>query len=823
MDKEIVRISVRGLVEFILRSGDLSERSGSMDKEAMHKGSRLHRKIQKRQGSAYRAEVPLKKETEYEDVILSVEGRADGIFEENGIPWIDEIKGLVSGMDRLTEPVPVHLAQAKCYALIYGESTGADTIGIQMTYGDLATEEIRRFRETYALAELSGWYRDLMDRWHRWTAWKHRWVQERNASTFGLEFPFPYREGQRKMVSAVYHAIGAGRQIFIQAPTGVGKTMSTVFPAVRQIGEGHGDMIFYLTARTIARTVAEEAFEILRKNGLRFKTITLTAKEKLCPNETMECSPETCPYAKGHFDRVNEAVFELLQQEGPYTRDRLLECAEKHRVCPFETGLDLALWSDGVICDYNYVFDPDVYLKRFFGEESQGRAVFLIDEAHNLADRSREMYSAVLDRSDVLEARRITKGRYPALYKALGQVNRRMLELEHDTEDYSELANPGTLPLHLMTVQGEMDRLMEEIPRPPVTEDLLDFYFQVRTFLNTNDLVDDHYVVYTDMNQDRKVRLHLFCVDPAANLQERLSKGAAAVFFSGTLCPLSYYRSLLSMREDDYGLEIGSPFPAENRLLLMGGDVSTLYARRNYDEYRRIASYIARTVWQKQGNYMIFFPSYRMMEDVRNIYEEEFSADWVRVASQTPDMSERDREDFLSLFDQQDKTLAAFCIMGGIFSEGIDLTGEKLIGAVIVGAGIPQVGPEREILKNYYDRKGADGFFYAYRMPGMNKVLQAAGRVIRTRSDVGLILLLDDRFLKKEYARLFPGDWNMRSICSLANVEYKLKQFWTASETAFRNQKEQRDENDKAQAHFTESVDSDDSAVADPRMPGSGR
>ena len=778
MEKTTVRISVRNLVEFLLRSGDLDERSGSMDKDAMLKGSRLHRKIQKSMGSGYRAEAALKRETEYEDLKILVEGRADGIFERDGIPWIDEIKGLASGLKKRTEPVPVHLAQAKCYAFIYGESVGAGRIGVQMTYGDLNTEEIVRFYEEFELAELRRWYEELLDAWHRWESWHLAWKKARNASTLELSFPFSYREGQRKAVSAVYHAIGAGRQLFLQAPTGIGKTMSTVFPAVRCLGEGKGEMIFYLTAKTITRTVAEEAFSILREKGLRCKTVTLTAKEKICLCEKMECNPEACPYARGHFDRVNEAVFDLLQQEGRYDRERLQEQARRFTVCPFELSLDLSVWMDAVICDYNYVFDPNVYLKRFFADTANSGAVFLIDEAHNLADRSREMYSAVLDRGAVLEMRRKTKGRFPSLYKALGKVNTCLLELEKQTETSLTLSDPGILPLHLLKVQGEMEKIMEEVPRNPFVDELLDFFFTVRDFLNTSELVDEHYVVYTDKGAERHVRLHLFCVDPAKNLQQRLDKGSAAVFFSATLFPLSYYRSLLSTREDDYGLTVASPFPRENRCILSGGDVSTRYTRRNYEEYRKIAAYIARAVWKKKGNYMVFFPSYRMLEDVRTVYEQEFSVGWVEVISQQPDMTEQDREDFLRRFEQNGKTLAAFCIMGGIFSEGIDLTGERLIGAIIVGTGIPQVGVEREILKEYYDGKGKDGFAYAYRMPGMNKVLQAAGRVIRTREDVGMILLLDDRFLRKEYYELFPEDWSSRRSCLLRNVEEQLESFW---------------------------------------------
>lgn len=779
MEKPVIRISVRNLVEFILRSGDLDSRRGSGDKEAMLKGSRLHRKIQKQMGSSYRAEVALKWETVYDDLIIQVEGRADGIQTEDGRTTVDEIKGIYGKLEHLSQPIEVHRAQAMCYARIYGEMEELEEITIQMTYANLDTEEIKRFQENMSLESLKEWYKELLDAYYKWVSYKLQWQQERNASMEGLQFPFPYREGQRKMVSSVYHTIKSEKQIFIQAPTGVGKTMSTIFPAVRAVGEGKGDTIFYLTAKTITRTVAEEAFSILKGKGLKYKVITITAKEKLCGNdEKLQCNPESCPFAKGHFDRVNDAVFELWTQGSLYDRSAILEQAVKWQVCPFEMCLDLAIWVDAVICDYNYAFDPNVHLKRFFGESVSGKYIFLIDEAHNLVERGREMYSASICKENVLEARKKVKPYAPALYRALGTVNKQLLELKKDCGRYQVLENPGALPISLLKVQGEMDKLMEEPPGQEIIEEILDFYFEVRDFLNTAELVDENYVVYTEDGEDGKFRMKLFCVNPAGNLRSYLEKGISTVFFSATLLPLHYYRKLLSTEEDDYGIYVQSPFSQEKRCILLGGDVSSRYTRRNYTEYRRIAEYIARMVWQKKGNYMVFFPSYKLMEDVYQVYEEEFSADWVRCICQSSSMNEREREEFLEEFENDQDSLVAFCIMGGVFSEGIDLMGERLIGAVVVGTGLPQISNEREILKEYYGARGENGFDYSYRYPGMNKVLQAAGRVIRTQEDVGVILLLDDRFRSYEYQGLFPVEWSDRKNCTLSSMESFLKDFW---------------------------------------------
>ena len=779
MEKEIVRISVRNLVEFILRSGDLDSGSGTADREAMLKGSRLHRKIQKQMKTGYQAEVPLKKDTEFDDLTIRVEGRADGIITEEDIICIDEIKGVYKDVKLLEEPVAVHRAQAMCYAWIYADQNELDEIDVQMTYANLDTEEVKRFRERFSREELRKWYQKLLEEYHRWVSWRRQWIRKRNASMEKLEFPFPYRKGQREMVSGIYHAIFSGKQIFIQAPTGVGKTMSSVFPAVRALGQGKGDVIFYLTAKTITRTVAQEAFSILREKGLLLQSVTITAKEKLCFCEKPECTPKKCPYAKGHFDRVNEAVYDLWTSGQMYDRDAILEQAEKFKVCPFEMCLDLAVWVDAVICDYNYVFDPNVHLKRFFGENAAGDYIFLIDEAHNLVERGREMYSAVLTRREAQEARRFVKPYSPRLYRALGKVIRQLGELEKECEDFQVLESAGALPLHLLAVQGEMDKLLEDPAFAEVSEELLDFYFRVRDFLNISDLVDENYVIYTAAGEKGEFYIRLYCVNPAKNLQECLDKGRSAVFFSATLLPMIYHRKLLSTRSDDYGVYVRSPFEQKNRCLLSCMDVSSRYTRRGYEEYRKIAEYLAKMAWQKKGNYMAFFPSYKLLEDVYQIYEEEFSAEWVRCIRQTSDMNEQEREEFLGEFREgTGKTLLGFCVMGGIFSEGIDLIGDRLIGAAVVGTGLPQISPEREVLRRFYDHRGENGFDYAYRYPGMNKVLQAAGRVIRTKDDRGTILLMDDRFWNTDYKSLFPEEWDDVIPCRLGTVEQILRRFW---------------------------------------------
>ena len=778
----VIRISVRNLVEFILREGDIDNRTGGgQDPENMQMGSRIHRKIQRQMGSDYQAEVPLKTEIVCDGFILKIEGRADGLIHTKEQVMVDEIKGVLRELDRVQEPAGIHLAQAKCYASMVAEQEGVDEIGVQMTYCQMETEEVKRFQYSYQSNELKVWFDEVIRQYEKWAKFQIEWRKARNASIKGIEFPFPYRKGQRELAVSVYRTILRKKKLFIQAPTGVGKTISTVFPAVKAVGEELGEKIFYLTAKTITRTVAEQAFETLREQNLKFKVITLTAKEKICFCEETSCNPDDCPYAKGHFDRVNDAVYELLMQEDVMSREVLEAQAREHKVCPFEMALDVSTWVDGVICDYNYVFDPDARLRRFFAEGGAGGYLFLIDEAHNLVERGRQMYSAELCKEDFLAVKKLVKGEAPRFAKRLEACNKILLAMKKECENYKVLDNISHFGIQLMNVLSETDRYLEECVDKEVRETVLDFYFQVRSFMNIYDGLDENYVVYTEYQENGRFVLKLFCVNPAANLQKCLDKGNSAVFFSATLLPIQYYKRLLSTEKDNYAVYIDSSFDTKKRLLMNGVDVSTRYAMRSREMYQRYATYIFRVVKAKMGNYLIFFPSYRFMEDVYQEFTQLLASDEeeMELVIQQKHMDEEERENFLRAFEMgREKSLIGFGVLGGIFSEGIDLTNEKLIGTLIIGTGLPQVCNEREILKSYFDQKGLYGFDYAYRYPGMNKVLQAAGRVIRTEDDHGVILLLDERFQREKGKEIFPKEWADCERCRLDIVEEKIRLFW---------------------------------------------
>ena len=832
-NKYEIKISVRSLVEFIMRSGDIDNRiTGQMSLDAMAEGAKIHRKIQSRMGVEYKAEVPLKMNVDYEEFYIRLEGRADGIITEESGVTIDEIKGMYKDVQKMKEPVEVHKAQAMCYACIYASQNHLPVISVQMTYCNLEDETVKRFKTEYTYEEVSMYFKDIIDKYVEWARYIYKEKQMRKASIGNLAFPFEYRKGQRDIVVSVYKTIKNKSTLFVQAPTGVGKTISTVFPAVHAVGEDIADKIFYLTAKTITRTVAEEAFDTLRQNGLHFKTVTITAKEKICSNyideekeeeirPEVECNPVRCSRAKGHFDRINNALFDIIIHENKITREKILQYADKHNVCPFEMSLDISNFMDGVICDYNYVFDPHARLKRYFSDGAKGDYIFLVDEAHNLVERAREMYSAVLVKEDFLKCKKIIKEKSKRLYNTFEKCNKEMLALKHQCTgeqagySYTIVYETEALVKHLLRLSQELEKFLDDNKEFPGREEILNEYFNVRNYLDVYELVDEKYEIYSDFNENGEFFVKLFCVNPSGNLSECMQQGITTIFFSATLLPVNYYKELLSGDINDYAIYIDSPFDTSKRFLTVARDVSSKYTRRGREEYTKILNYIDSIVSGCLGNYMVFFPSYKLMEEVYELAVEYELTEKYDIICQHSGMDEKQREEFLGRFnnnvenleenlgyhliyqnhiqsendnkngiayntnaDKKSKSMLGFCVLGGIFSEGIDLKNESLIGSIIVGTGLPQVCSEREILKNHYDKSGNNGFDYAYRYPGMNKVLQAAGRVIRTDEDYGVIALLDERFLQNSYKAMFPREWCDFKVTDIKNLKEYVEKFW---------------------------------------------
>ena len=680
---------------------------------------------------------------------------------------VDEIKSTSSDISLIEEnSYPVHWAQAMCYAYMVAHDRGLSHMRVQLTYTQVDTEETRHFVREATSEELERFVYEVIRGYYPYAQVKYDHEQRRNQSIKELQFPFPqYREGQRKLVGAVYKTIQDGHKLFAKAPTGIGKTMSTLFPSVKAMGEGVLQRFFYLTAKTITRTAAEEAFYLLQDKGLQLHVVTLTAKEKACLKDEVRCTPAHCEFADGYYDRVNGAVLDLLRQETVMTRSVIETYARKHRVCPFEFSLDVAYAADAVICDYNYIFDPRVNLKRLF-EEQKRHTTLLIDEAHNLVDRAREMYASEMHKSAFLTLQREFKGISKEVHDAAKAINAYFIALRKqvgDREMRVESVLPESLLVHVEAFIAVAEKeLVRSAGGNATSALLLDAYFGAQNFVRISKLYDERYVTLA-VNDRNEVSVKLVCLDPS-HLLRQMGKGYRAhVFFSATLSPLSYFMDTLGAGEDDYSVTVPSPF-AKEQLEVFVQPLSTRYQDREHSR-----TLIARSIYElvegRAGNYLVFFPSYAYIGSVYEAFtdlvgEQEDESQVISVLVQQAKMTEEEREHFLSAFQAgAEQTCVGFAVMGGIFSEGIDLVGNRLTGVVVVGVGLPQLGPERNLIKDYMERSGKNGYDYAYVYPGMNKVQQAGGRLIRSETDRGVLMLIDDRYLQPRYQRLLPEEW----------------------------------------------------------------
>jgi DNA excision repair protein ERCC-2 len=821
VQKPVYSVQVRELVEFALQQGGLGGGGVFVGPQRALAGTRGHQRLQRARPAGYEKEVAISHDVETEELILRVQGRMDGLLATPEELVLEEIKTVQGRWDHLANPL--HWAQAKLYGFMCAHQRALEKITLQLTYLDLETGELTEFRDGFAVAELASFFAATTAIYLEWVRERHLWCRQRDETIRALEFPFrSYRPGQRELAVAAYRAFARGERLFLEAPTGIGKTVSVLFPAVKAMGEGKLERLFYLTARTVGRTVAEKALADLRQAGLRMPTLTLTAKEKVCVQEGHLCDALSCPLAVGYYDRCKPAMREALARE-TITRPVVEAVGRAHQVCPFELSLDLSTWVDAVICDYNYLFDPKVYLRRHFAEEARDYG-FLVDEAHNLADRAREMFSAEISAPEIREAQRAIKAPLPRCARALGRLSTAMRKLADPTATTepadaeraaSELdlfapkagrgrGNQGPVPpdqapsqlVRLQPHDGPDGRISREFPaalKPPLEDalreaeawlgrnepagfrqQLLEIYFSLRSFQRTSALYDERYV--TIMEPGPRARVRLYCLDPSCLLQQALARGKAAVFFSATLTPLDYYCALLGGRAEDQVLQLPSPFAPEHLAVLVQDRIRTQFKARA-QTLADVAQAVGALVQARPGNYLAYFPSYQYLEAVRAQFQSLYPA--VPVLAQRPGMSEAEREAFLAAFAvEHGATLAGFAVMGGLFGEGIDLVGDRLIGAAIVGVGLPQLCLERDLIRDYFQEKTGSGFDYAYTFPGMNRVLQAIGRVIRSETDRGAVLLIDTRFSEPRYQRLFPSWWRPVRVRTIGVLREAARQFW---------------------------------------------
>lgn len=751
-----IKIAVRNLVEHVFLSGDIT--SGLNFASRMIEGTRIHQEVQGTFEENSRKEVYVKAEIKYEELTFLIDGRCDGLHFNGDVVTVEEIKSTsISFSELMEDTYPVHWAQALFYAYIYAHDNNHKEMNIQLTYVQKQTAEKVSFYKNKSMSELEHFVMDVIQRYTPFARLMIKNKSLRNQSSQDLIFPFStYRKGQRNFAAHVYTAIRDEKDIFAEAPTGIGKTISTTFPAVKAMGEGLVDRILYVTARNTTREMAEDAFRAMKKNGLNIRSVTLTAKEKICFKDDCICDPLLCEFAKGHYDRLNDGLIDIMEHETIITRSVIETYAKKHRLCPFEFSIDAAYLADAMICDYNYVFDPKVSLKRLYNEQKK-ETVLLVDEAHNLVDRARDMFSATIYKSHFLDLKRAS-AKNSEIYQISKKINDYLLQLKKQLDNQTEKVLKE-IPEELLPLILEFGEIAETSLKLQSSENqqlLQDAYFEVQDFSRIAQLFDERFVMYVEVIRS-EVTVKLFCLDPSHLLKQMGKSFGSKAYFSATLSPISYFMDMLGgEKEEDMTISIPSPFDSEQTDVFIY-PLSTKYKDREQTK-SRITDILKNLLMERPGNYFVFFPSYQYM----NLVYENFKEDYKEIETiiQTPNMTEDERDAFLSSFiEDKANAFIGFAVMGGIFSEGIDLVGDRLNGVVVVGVGLPQIGLERNIIKDYFSAIGKNGFDYAYIYPGINKVLQAGGRLIRSERDSGTIVLIDDRFLTRKYQQLLPPNW----------------------------------------------------------------
>jgi Rad3-related DNA helicase len=776
-------LSVRKFVEFILASGDIDTtfRSQKRAVEGTFAHQTVQKRYQKKFGDEYETEVHLLFQKEAPYYTLELEGRADGIFRFKDRVVVDEIKSIKGSLTLVEEGRLTHWAQARVYGTIIMIQEDLAEIGVQLTYYSMEEKKSKIFEETWSRDDLMAYFEDLLINYDQWATLQGKWLLKRNQAINSLDFPFSaYRTGQREMAVAVYQTIQQKNNLFLQAPTGTGKTLSALFPAIKSLPNSNIEKIFYLTAKTPHKQIALTTLNLF--SDFPLKRIELTAKEKICLNDVCQCEPEICPYAKGHFDRVKNCLWTMLEEESHYTRDVLQSYAKEYQVCPLELGFDLALFCDVIIGDYNYVYDPKVYLRRFF-DTDHTPYLFLIDESHNLVDRLRSMYSVQINKQDILALRRLVKPHHPKLAKALNRVNRVFLDLKNEEDPpYKPLKSPpDAMDRALRRLIEDLDPILAE-RNSPLQETLLDFYFQALDYLRIAEQhVDEGYLIYL-YQQKKQCTLHLYCMDPAMKMRALNQRAKSSIFFSATLSPFPYFKELLGGTEKDKTVSISSPFDTKNCFIGLQYGINLRYRYRDA-AIPDLVALIGESIKKRPGNYMVFFPSYAYMHQVYDAFFNAYPKQ--RTILQESGWGEPEREVFLDAFEKApEESLLGFCVLGGVFSEGIDLPENRLIGAILVGIGLPQISFQRDQIKNYFDKKHGDGFLYAYVIPGMNKVMQAGGRVIRTESDEGMIILVGQRFSQPPAIDLVPKHWRHGQFYGETKpLLTDLDSFWSSNKT----------------------------------------
>ncbi len=819
--KEIFRVSVRDLIATTGQKQNLSQAFVSRTRGIV--GIQEHSRIQAMRPKEYEKEVPVSIRVDHDRFSLDIFGRIDGMILSGNQVIVEEIKTTRQDPDFLCQhPKAAHIAQLKCYGYMIVKEKNLETIDLQLTYVHPLSKKMAQQKKNHTAQALKLFFDEIVSTYIAQLENRANWTFIRNRSIDTMKFPYEgFREGQRELSEAVYKIIKNKKILFARAPTGTGKTIATLFPAIKSLGMGQIDKIFYLTAKTLGRTVAHKALKDIGGQGARLKTVILTAKQKICFTPDTPCDMETCLYAQAYFTKLNRAMGEMGKHD-IFDQALIETIGQTYQICPFEFSLDISLVCDVIVCDLNYAFDPRVYLKRYFDRDTF-KITFLIDEAHNLPDRLRSMYSADLLKSDILKTQKLVRENIPALSACLVAMNKEVSRLKtRELRGRDLISDPTSDPTFDRYPSGAHNpnfKSLSQLPAPfmkaieqfvtqadlwldshqnsPIRGELIDFYFKATDFSTIARLFDSHYQFFIERKSDGDITTRLFCMDPSRIFSRLIQRSASAILFSATFFPTPYYQAILFgdngksigidskihstptvKKSDDivpYSIVLPSPFPKENFKLLIHHGIQTTYRARQ-SSFKEVARVITQTVAVKKGNYMVFFPSYAYMNQVVEIIEQECQVGDIQV--QAPQMAEDEREKFLDQFTLESQ-VTGFAVMGGIFGEGIDLEGTRLIGVIVVGVGLPQICPEQDQIRAYYEACNEDGFFTAYQMPGFNRVMQATGRLIRTKTDRGVVILIDERFTRKDYKELFPDEWHpYETISNCRQLEEILNTFW---------------------------------------------
>ena len=752
-------VAVRALCEFTARRGDLDLRFTPAPTAA--EGIAGHATVAGRRADDYEAEITLTGVHRS----LSVRGRADGY--DPVLNRLEEVKTYRGDLAAMPDNHRVlHWAQALVYGHLLCQSRGLTEVQVALVYFDIASQKETVLTQLHAAASLEAFFVEQCERFIGWASQEEAHRSARNAALGTLAFPHAeFRSGQRELAVSVYRAARDGQNLMAQAPTGIGKTLATIFPLLKACAADQVERIFFLTAKTPGRALALDAVDVLHAsaetngnvNALPLRTLELVARDKACEHPDKACHGDSCPLARGFYDRLDEARTSALAHRR-LDRATVRSAALAHDVCPYYLAQELVRWSDIVVGDYNYYYDSSALLYALT-QMNQWRVAVLVDEAHNLLDRARRMYTASLEQSAFRAAR---KSAPVALRKPLERLNREWNALNRvQTEGYQ--VHSEVPPRLLSAAQNLIGAVTEQLAEAPLSidETQLRFYFDAMHFVSLAEQFGEHSVFDTTLASGAyAARTSTLCVRnviPAPFLAPRYAAARTTVMFSGTLSPHDFYRDTLGLPEETRWLDVEGPFRAEQLKVHVASHVSTRWRDRERS-LSPIVELIAQQYAVQPGNYLGFLSSFDYLQRVVALMRERYPE--VPVWMQEQGMDEAAREAFLARFRAMGQGVG-FAVLGGAFSEGVDLVGEQLIGAFVATLGLPQINDVNEQMRRTMEAKFGNGYDYMYLYPGLQKVVQAAGRVIRTEQDTGVVHLIDDRYRRPEVRRLLPRWWQV--------------------------------------------------------------